>query len=47
MATGVAPVRRRADMLAAQAQAALEVLADGPARRSMAALAALSVARQT
>lgn len=45
--TGVAPVQRRAAALAAQAGAALEALADGPVRRSLAALAALSVARQT
>lgn len=47
VATGVAPVQRRAEALAAQAQAALEVLADGSVRRSLAALAALSVARET
>ncbi|RSZ60742.1 polyprenyl synthetase family protein [Massilia atriviolacea] len=46
LASGVAPVRRRAAALAAQAGAALGALAQGPVRSSLAALAALSVARQ-
>ena len=47
VATGVPAVQRRADALAAQAQAALAVLAEGQCRRSLEALAALAVARQT
>lgn len=46
LATGVAPVQRRAAALAAQARTALAALAEGPVRRSLASLAALSVARQ-